>query len=109
MDHGSLPKSRLASITSAKELLCLNRAGSMLNIACHRQYPEIWIFCYESILQKIDHMLKPPEPKFRSDLSSRFRDIAEKQVPAKLKPTVIYSRFSSSSFFLTPFFFRRMP
>ena len=61
-------------------------------------------FAMRVYYKKIDHMLKPPEPKFRSDLSSRFRDIAEKQVPAKLKPTVIYSRFSSSSFFLTPFF-----
>ena len=33
-------------------------------------------------------MLKPPVPKFRPDLSVRLRDIAEKQVPAKLKPIV---------------------
>ena len=33
-------------------------------------------------------MLKPIVPKFRSDLSVRLRDIAEKQVPAKLKPIV---------------------
>ena len=32
--------------------------------------------------------MKPPVPKFRSDLSIRLRDIAEKQVPAKLKPIV---------------------
>ena len=33
-------------------------------------------------------MLKPVVPKFRSDLSVRLGDIAEKQVPAKLKPIV---------------------
>ena len=33
-------------------------------------------------------MLKPLVSKFRFDLSARLRGIAEKQVPAKLKPTV---------------------
>ena len=33
-------------------------------------------------------MLKPLMPKFRPDPSARLKDIAEKQVPAKLKPTV---------------------
>ena len=33
-------------------------------------------------------MLKPLVPKFRYDLSISLRDIAEKQVPAKLKPIV---------------------
>ena len=33
-------------------------------------------------------MLKPLVPKFGSDLSVRIGDIAEKQVPAKLKPIV---------------------
>ena len=37
-------------------------------------------------------MLKPLVPKFRSDLSVRLRDIAEKQVPAKLKPIVVPSQ-----------------
>ena len=40
--------------------------------------------------EKLGHMLKPPVPKFRSDLSVRSRDIAGKQVPAKLKPIVDY-------------------
>ena len=35
-------------------------------------------------------MFKPLVPKFRSDLSVRLRDIAEKQVPAKLKPIVVF-------------------
>ena len=34
-------------------------------------------------------MLKPIVPKFRSDLSVHFKDIAEKQVPAELKPIVV--------------------
>ena len=33
-------------------------------------------------------MLKPLVSKFGSDLSVRFSDIAQKQVPAKLKPIV---------------------
>ena len=33
-------------------------------------------------------MLKPPVPKFRPNPSVHFKDIAEKQVPAKLKPIV---------------------
>ena len=33
-------------------------------------------------------MLKPLVPKFRPDLSARLKDIAENQVPAKLKPIV---------------------
>ena len=33
-------------------------------------------------------MLKPLVPKFRQGLSARLKDIAEKQVPAKLKPIV---------------------
>ena len=31
-------------------------------------------------------MLKPPVPKIRPDLSARLKDIAENQVPVKLKP-----------------------
>ena len=33
-------------------------------------------------------MLKPLVPKFRPDLSARSKDIAEKQVPVRLKPIV---------------------
>ena len=36
-------------------------------------------------------MLKPLVPKFCCDLSVRLRDIAEKQVPANLKPIVGYA------------------
>ena len=88
MDCRSQRKSRLAPATFARELLCLNRAGSVLNITSQWQEPEMLIFCYKSILQKIGHMLKHLAPKIRSDLSVRLTDIAEKQVPAKLKPIV---------------------
>ena len=81
MDHGSQPKSRLASVTFAQELLCLKRVGSMLNITSQWQDPGILIFCHKNILRKkLGRMLKPFEPKFRCDLSVRLRDIAEKQV-----------------------------
>ena len=33
-------------------------------------------------------MLKPLVSKFRSDITVRLSDVAEKQVPAKLKPIV---------------------
>ena len=33
-------------------------------------------------------MPKPRVPKFRPDLSARLKDIAKKQVPARLKPIV---------------------
>ena len=38
--------------------------------------------------EKLGHMLKPLVPNFRYDLSVRLRDVAEKQVPAELKPIV---------------------
>ena len=82
MNHGLQPKSRLESITFARQLLCLDRPGSMVNFTSQWQDPEILISCYKSILQKkIGRMLKPLVPKFRSDKFARFRDIAEKQVP----------------------------
>ena len=39
--------------------------------------------------EKLGRMLKPPVLKFRSEISVRLRDIAEKQIPAKLKPTIV--------------------
>ena len=42
-------------------------------------------------------MLRPPVPKFRSDLSVCLRDIAEKQVPAKLKQILGISIIYESS------------
>ena len=81
-------KSRLASVTFARELLCLKRAGSILNIKSQRQYSEILIFGHKRILRKISSHAETPYAKFCSALSVRFKDIAEKQIPAKLKPIV---------------------
>ena len=38
--------------------------------------------------EKLGHMMKPLVPKFRSDISVCLRNIAEKQVPVKLKQIV---------------------
>ena len=89
MDHGSPSNSRLVSVTFERKLLFLNRAGSMLNIASQWRDPEILIFVLRVCYEKLGHILKPLMPKFRSDLSFRLRDIAENQVPAKLKPIVV--------------------
>ena len=43
-------------------------------------------------------MLKPIVPKFRQDLTVRSKDIAEKQVPAKLKPIVGRRILNDSTF-----------
>ena len=59
MDHRSQPKSRLASVTFLWELLCLNRAGSMLNIMSQWQDPEIFTFVIRVYYKKLGHILKP--------------------------------------------------
>ena len=46
------------------------------------------IFVIRACYEKLGHMLKTIVPKFRSDLSVRLRDMAEKQVLAKLKQMV---------------------
>ena len=86
MDHGSQPESRLASVTFARKLLCLNGAGSRLNITSRWQDPDFFVI--RVYYEKLGHILNPLVPKFRSDLSVRLTDIAEKQIPAKLKPIV---------------------
>ena len=60
MDRESQPKSQLASVTFARELLCLSRAGSMLNITSQWQDLEISTFCYKSIVQKIRSHAETP-------------------------------------------------
>ena len=87
MNHEPQPKSRLAAVTFAQELHCLNRGGSMLNITSKWQDPKNVIFCNKCILQK-SLTLKSLVPKFPPDLYVRLKDITEKQVPAKLKPIV---------------------
>ena len=51
---------RLASVPFARELLCLIRTGSILNIMSHRQDPEILIFCHKSIWRKIRSHAETP-------------------------------------------------
>ena len=51
-------------------------------------------------------MLKPPMSKFYSDLSVRLRDIAEKQVPAKLKPMVDERNTIAFQLLLQPWYYR---
>ena len=87
---GSQPKSRVASVTFTRELLCLNRAVSILSITMQWQArPRSFdFFVMRVYYEKLGHMLKPLVPKFRFDLSVHLRDIAEKQFPAKLKPIV---------------------
>ena len=54
------------------------------------QDPEILIFFVIRVFyEKLCRMLKPRVPKFHLDLSGRSKDIAEKQVPAKLKAIVV--------------------
>ena len=88
MNHGLQPESRLAYVTFSRKLLCLNRAGSILDITSQWQDPEILILVIRVYYETLGHMLKPLVSKFSSDLSVRLRDIAEKQVPAKMKPIV---------------------
>ena len=96
MDCRSQRKSRMAPVTFARELLCLDRAGSMLNITSQWQDTEILIFCYIRVYyKKLGHMLKPLAPKFHSDLSVCLRDIAEKEVSAKLKPIEVHRNIST--------------
>ena len=56
----------------------------IFNIRSQWQDPEIMIFCYKSILWKIR---SHAETQCAQDIA-RLKDIAEKQVPAKLKQIV---------------------
>ena len=71
MGHGSQHKSRLAAVTFAPELHCLNRAGARLNFTSRWQGHLILILfvCCKIALQKIGHMLKLRVSKFHDDLS----------------------------------------
>ena len=90
---GLVNGSRIAVYVSAGirslyvELLCLNRAGFMLNLTSQWQNPDLF-FVIGAHYEKVRHILKLLLPKFRSDLSIRLRNITEKRVPAKLKPIV---------------------
>ena len=77
LDHGSQPKSRLAAVTFARELYCLNRAGAMLNITNQWQVPEIYIF-YKSILQEIRSHADTPCAKVSSSSICPFKGYRRK-------------------------------
>ena len=62
------------------QLLTLRANGKALTFG--------FFFCRNVYNEKLGHMLKLLVSKFRPHLSARFKDIAEKQVPAKLKPIV---------------------
>ena len=64
----------------------------MLYITSQWQDPEILIFVTKVYYENLGHILKTLAPKSRSDLSVRLRDIAQKQVPKKLKPPEDYFR-----------------
>ena len=89
MDHGLQPKSRLAAVTLARGLICMNRTGTISKLRANGKTLKMLIFFYKSILQKIGLMLRLLVSKFLPDLSVHLKDIAEKQVPAKLKPIVV--------------------
>ena len=57
--------------------------------------PDILIFVIRVYYEKLGHILKPLVPKFRPGLLSRLRDIAEKQIPVKLKPIVVHNDLNS--------------
>ena len=101
--YGSQPKSRLAAVTFARELLCLNRAGSMLNIKSQWQDSEffIYFFVIRVYYEKLGHVLKPLVSKFRSDLSARLRDIPRKTGPHEAETdSSLLCRHRITTFFL---------
>ena len=100
MNHRSQPKSRLASVTFARELPCLDRAGSMVNITSQWQDPEILISCDKSISRKNRSHAEAPcaQSSFWywyppvSGISPKSWSCPRPRswrVPAKLKPIVV--------------------
>ena len=65
---------------------------AIFNIRSQWQDHEILILVIRMYYLKLDHILKSLVLKFRSDLFARLRSIAEKRVPAKLKPIVGFKR-----------------
>ena len=53
---------------------------------------KFWFPVIRVYYEILGHMLKPIVPKFCLDLWARLKDIAKKQVPAKLKPIVVFSK-----------------
>ena len=88
MDHGWQPKSQLASLTFARNSFVPTEPAPCLTLGANGEALKFCFFVIRVYYEKLGHMVKPLAPNFRSDLSVRLRDIAEKQVSAKLKPIV---------------------
>ena len=89
MDHGSQPRSRLASVAFARELFRLNSAGFMLNITGQWQDPKILIFCYKSILPKIRSRAETPCAQVSFSSIRPFKGYRRKTGPREAKPIVV--------------------
>ena len=63
---------------------CAN--SQFLTLGANGRTLKFGFFVTSVYYEKLGHWLKPLVPKFRPDI---FRDIAEKQGPAKLKPIVV--------------------
>ena len=59
-----------------------------LTLGANGKTLKFWFFVIRVYYEKLGHMLKPSLPKFLPNLPARLKDIAEKQVPAELKPIV---------------------
>ena len=59
-----------------------------LTLGANGKALKLGFFVIRVYYEKLVHILKPLVPKFRPDLCASLKDIAEKQVPAKLKPIV---------------------
>ena len=68
------------------------RHVAIFNIRSPWQDPDILLlfFVVRVYHEKLGRMPKSLVPKFRPHLSARLKDIAGKQVPAKLKPRVVF-------------------
>ena len=62
--------------------------SQFLTLGANSKAMKLRFFIIRVYYEELVHMLKPLVPKCRPDLFARLRDIAEKRVPAKLKPVV---------------------
>ena len=65
--------------------------SQFLTLGANGRTLDFRLFVIRVSYEKLGHILKPLVFKFRLDLSTRLKDIAEKQVPARLKPIVDHS------------------
>ena len=68
------------------------RHVAIFNVRSQWEDPEslLLFFVLRVYYEKLGHILKPIVPTFRPNLFARLGNIAEKQVPANLKPIVYY-------------------